>query len=105
MILSSEDAGIWLVPVVLVLGLAVVAPVACAAFLLRVVLRIARAAAGGDAWSAFSPGTWLLAACAGASGAACRFTAVLVDRSWTGAGSLSFVCACFTLAALTMAAP
>ncbi|MEV3853895.1 hypothetical protein AB0J38_06160 [Streptomyces sp. NPDC050095] len=104
MILSSEDAGVWLVPVVFVLGLAVVSPIACVVLLARLVLRIARAAAVGHPWSAFTPGTWLLAAGAGAFGATCRFSVLLYDRSSSWADSVSFVCACFALAALSMAA-
>ncbi|MGV9881130.1 hypothetical protein [Streptomyces sp. NPDC003006] len=103
MILSSEDAGTWILPVVFLLGLATIAPIACAVLAGRVVLRIARAAAAGNAWTAFSPGTWLLAAASGALGAGSQFSASLSGRPAAWVETVSLVCGCFALAALAMA--
>ncbi|GHG24655.1 hypothetical protein [Streptomyces hydrogenans] len=99
MLLSSEDAGIWILPVVLLFGVVVVSPIACAVLAGRVVLRIARSAVAGDAWAAFTPGTWLLAAASGTCGAMCQFTASLFGRPAAWVESASFVCGCFALAA------
>ncbi|MET9932601.1 MULTISPECIES: hypothetical protein [unclassified Streptomyces] len=104
MVLSSEDAGIWVLPVVFLLGLALVSPVGCVLLAGRVVLRVARSAAAGQVWDAFTPGTWLLAAGAGAFGAGCRFSVLLFASPVTWVDSASFVCGCFTLVALAMAA-
>ncbi|MFJ9036880.1 hypothetical protein ACIRF8_09880 [Streptomyces sp. NPDC102406] len=104
MILSSEDVGLWLVPVLLALGVAVVSPVVCVVLAVRVVLRIARSVAEGAAWRAFTPGTWLLAAGSGAFGAGCRFSVTLFGETTPWVDSASFVCGCFALAAAAMAA-
>ncbi|WP_409234488.1 hypothetical protein [Streptomyces sp. PA5.6] len=103
MILASEDPGTWVLPALLLLGAAVVAPLAGAVLAGRVVLRIARSAAAGDVWSALNPGTWLLAAGAGALGAGVRLSAAVFDRPTAWAGTVSLVCCCFALAAATMA--
>ncbi|MEU5900198.1 hypothetical protein [Streptomyces venezuelae] len=103
MILASDDPGLWVLPVLLLLGAAVVAPLAGAVLAGRVVLRIARSAASGDLWSALTPGTWLLAAGAGALGAAVRLSAAVFDRPAAWVGDVSLVCCCFALAAVTMA--
>ncbi|WP_306335403.1 hypothetical protein [Streptomyces sp. KL118A] len=103
MILSSEDPAIWMVPAVLLLGAALVSPLAGAVLAGRVVLRIARSAAAGNAWSALTPGTWLLAAGAGALGAGVRFTGSMFGGSTAWADSVSFVCGSFALAAVAMA--
>ncbi|WP_173264722.1 hypothetical protein [Streptomyces pacificus] len=94
----------WILPVVFLWGVAVVSPIACVALAGRVALRIARSAAAGDAWAAFTPGTWLLAAASGAFGAACRFSARLFGGPSAWIESASFVCGCFALAAGAMAA-
>ncbi|MFD6437363.1 hypothetical protein [Streptomyces venezuelae] len=104
MILSSEDPGIWVLPVLLLLGAAVLAPLAGAVLAGRVVPRIARSAAAGDVWSALTPGTWLLAAGAGALGAGVRLSAALFDETPAWVGPVSLVCGCFALAAAAMAA-
>ncbi|WP_447037024.1 hypothetical protein [Streptomyces sp. DSM 118878] len=103
MTLASEDPGIWLLPVVFLLGVAAVAPIACAVLAWRVVLRVARSAAAGDAWAAFTPGTWLLAAGAGAFGAGFRFSVALYGRPAAWAETVSFACGCFAVAAVVMA--
>ncbi|MEV7192767.1 hypothetical protein AB0N81_13370 [Streptomyces sp. NPDC093510] len=103
MILASEDPGLWALPELLFFGAAIVAPLAGAVLAGRVVLRIARSAAAGDVWSALTPGTWLLAAGAGALGAGVRLSAAVFDRSAAWAGSVSLVCGSFALAAAAMA--
>ncbi|MGW5735882.1 MULTISPECIES: hypothetical protein [Streptomyces] len=104
MILSSEDAGIWLLPMLFLLGMAVVSPIGCVVFAGRVMLRILRSMAAGNVWSALTPGTWLLAAGAGVFGAGCRFSVSLFGSPTAWIDSASFVCGCFALAAATMAA-
>jgi len=104
MLLSSEDAGIWILPVVLLFGVTIVSPIACVVLAGRVVLRIARSAVAGNAWAAFTPGTWLLAAASGTCGAMCRFAASLFGRPAAWVESVSFVCGCFALAAGVIAA-
>ncbi|WP_372350985.1 hypothetical protein [Streptomyces sp. KL116D] len=104
MILSSEDAGIWILPVVFLLGAAIVAPVVCVVLAARVALRFARAAAAGDAWRAVTPSTWLVAGGSGACAAGCRFTVSLFTAPADWFLSVTFVCGCFALAAVAMAA-
>ncbi|MGW0536240.1 hypothetical protein [Streptomyces sp. NPDC003032] len=103
MILSSEDAGIWVLPVVFLLGVAAISPIACAVLAGRVVLRIARSAAAGNAWTAFTPGTWLLAAGSGVLGAGSQFSVSLFGRPGAWVETVSLVCGCFALAAVAMA--
>ncbi|MEV0122109.1 hypothetical protein AB0I16_11280 [Streptomyces sp. NPDC050703] len=102
MILSSEDAGVWVLPVVFLFGVAATAPIACVVLAGRAVLRIARSAAAGDAWAACTPGTWLLAAGAGAFGAASEFTVLLYGGPAAWVHTVSLVCGCFALAAVAM---
>ncbi|MFG2576266.1 hypothetical protein [Streptomyces sp. NPDC048481] len=104
MILSSEDAGIWILPVVFLLGAAIAAPVVCLLLAGRVALRVARSAAAGDAWRALTPGTWLCAAGSAACAAGCRFTVSLFTAPADWLLSLTLVCGCFALAAVAMAA-
>lgn len=102
MTLASEDAGIWILPIVLLLGLAAVSPFACAVLAGRVFVRIARSAAGGDIWTAFTPGTWLLAAASSALGAGFQISLSVYGLPAAWAAPVSFVCGCFALAALAM---
>ncbi|KUL64328.1 MULTISPECIES: hypothetical protein [unclassified Streptomyces] len=102
MILSSEDAGVWVLPVVFLLGVAAVAPVVCVVLAGRVLLRVARSAASGDAWAAFTPGTWLLAAGSAALGAGLPFSVSLLGRPTPWVHTVSFICGCFALAAVAM---
>ncbi|WAL99218.1 hypothetical protein [Streptomyces sp. Je 1-369] len=103
MIVASEDPGLWVLPVLFLLGAAIVAPLAGVVLAGRVVLRIARSAAAGDVWSALTPGTWLLAAGAGALGAGIRLSASQFDRPAPWVESVSLVCGSFALAAAAMA--
>lgn len=102
MTFASEDAGIWILPVVFLFGVAAVSPIACAVLAGRVVLRIARSAAAGNPWTAFTSGTWLRAAGSGALGAVLPFSLSLFGRSGAWAENVSFVCGCFALAAVAM---
>ncbi|MGW7079967.1 hypothetical protein [Streptomyces sp. NPDC054866] len=103
MILSSEDASFWILPVVFLVGAAAISPIACAVLAGRVVLRIARSAAAGNAWTAFTPGTWLLAAGSGALGAGSQFSVSLFGTTPAWLETVSLVCGCFALAAVAMA--